>query len=182
MASRTCRAAQRAIDRRRREVDRGPATAAARHRAAARRLSRHLHVPELVALAADRFPDRRRKVLGMRASRFHVVDAGADPHAADSYLSKCIVCIERLLRARALLWQATLAQFKPDHLWGVPQDSARGGQCAAGAAADRYIAAEPLPDLVKLELKRRRESRGNSPHCAAAQARAGFDPGSRHFR
>src|SRR6187402_1030787 len=59
----------------------------------------------------------------MRNPRLQIIDIGgrANVPGIDAYFAGCIARIERLLRARALLWQETLARFKPDHLWGVPQ-------------------------------------------------------------
>ncbi|MBC2802386.1 ATP-binding protein [Rhizobium ruizarguesonis] len=106
----------------------------------------------------------------MRASRFHAVDVRADAHAADSYLSKCIVRIERLLRARALLWQATLAQFKPDHLWGVPQIPHGEVNALLARPPIGISPTEPLPDLVKLELE---AAAGMKADLAALRGSAG---------
>lgn len=90
----------------------------------------------------------------MRTSRLQVVNTAApQAPAADVYLAGCLARIERLLRARALLWQATLARFKPDHLWGVPQ--VPHGEIDAQLACPPLgiDPAEPLPESAQQELK-----------------------------
>jgi hypothetical protein len=61
----------------------------------------------------------------MPTNRLQLIEHEPGVHAGltEPYLAACIDRLERLLRARALIWQAAVAQHKPDHLWGVPQIS-----------------------------------------------------------
>src|ERR1043166_3151653 len=90
----------------------------------------------------------------MRTSRLQVVDSAATrAPAADVYLAGCLARIERLLRARALLWQATLARYKPDHLWGVPQVPHGEIDALLARPPIGIDPAEPLPESAEQELK-----------------------------
>ena len=126
--------------------------ASARCRAAPGRLPRSVRATALAALAAGdlSFEGLTR----MRISRLQVVDTAApQAPAVDVYLAGCLARVERLLRARALLWRSTLAQFKPDHLWGVPQ--VPHGEIDARLACPPIgiDPAEPLPESAQQELK-----------------------------
>lgn len=58
-----------------------------------------------------------------RLSSVDIIDEEPRGFPEEPYLALAVTKLEHLLRARAVLWRATVAAAKPDHLWGMPQVS-----------------------------------------------------------
>ncbi|ESW93807.1 hypothetical protein X770_00845 [Mesorhizobium sp. LSJC269B00] len=71
----------------------------------------------------------------------------------DPYWAACVIRIERLLRARALVWQATLARQKPDSLWGVPHVPRGEVDAQLAHPPLGIVRTDPLPKAAQREVK-----------------------------